>query len=317
MSKSVNLMVVSDEEYAVHACTCIYSALKNTSGAIKIYLIDDGISREKWKVIKGICEKRSAKMKKIEFEKNIDSFARESKHLAKSAYIRLFITDLIPSKEKRVIYLDADMIVESDLRTLWNVSLEGNSTAAVQDFGIPQIGARGGVEHASELGLDYSEDYFNSGLMLINLERWREKGIGSKAIDYLKRYDEDVSWADQEALNVVLDGDWLSLNRRWNVPPFILNMDYWEYLEQMGEAEEKETSVPVPPAVIHFAGVHKPWKFGADVVWQDRYFHYLRDSGWFDSEMDWLWWRARSALRYGKERLGDLHRETKKRLGSG
>lgn len=315
----INVVVASDDKFAIHVNTCISSVVDNLekNEKVEFYLLDGGISREKWKKIKKLenkQEKNRFSVKKVETRKKSVSNFQVPRDLSNTAYLRLLIPNALPDDVARVIYLDADLIVEKNIKNLWNISLQNNSTGAVKDFAIPKVGSRGGVKYARELGINPEAPYLNSGVLLIDVQKWRQKSIGSQALDYLETYGEEVRQADQEALNIVLADDWLPLDRRWNVPPTMLNLDYWEYLERKGEVDGKDTSVPVPPAVIHFTGVRKPWMFGTDIVWQDRYFHYLRKSGWFDGEAKWLWWRIKSALRYGSKKSKHTKKKVLKKI---
>lgn len=304
--EDIKIVLATDDKFAIHVCACISSVIDNVKKGVIFYIIDDGISEDKWRKIKNMeIEDKGNKCSIVRVEAEAGGMLdfQAPRGLSSTTYLRLQISRVVPDDVDRIIYLDADMIVEGNIRDLWEMPLRDNSTGAVRDFAIPMIGSRGGVKYAGELGLNPKAPYLNAGILLIDLEKWRRKNVGPRALDYLETYGEEVRQADQEALNVVLADDWLPLGRHWNVPPTMLNINYWEYLDRRGETEGKDTSVPVPPAVIHFAGVHKPWMFGTDVIWQDRYFHYLRKSGWFGGKTEWVWWRTKSALGYVKRKI--------------
>ena len=89
-------------------------------------------------------------------------------------------------------------------------------------------------------------DYFNAGVLLIDLERWRQQRITERAFEYLRQYPHSPC-SDQDALNVACDRAWRQLEPRWNI------QNYWE----------TQMSCITPgdgPGIIHFAGRLKPWQ---------------------------------------------------------
>ena len=90
---------------------------------------------------------------------------------------------------------------------------------ATQDMLVPTLGARFGVASYQELGIDADAEYFNAGIMLIDVARWRSDDIAARALTYLRRYRRRVYFWDQEALNAAMVGNWTKLDARWNWSP--------------------------------------------------------------------------------------------------
>ncbi|MBX3300746.1 MAG: glycosyltransferase family 8 protein [Nitrospira sp.] len=162
-------------------------------------------------------------------------------YISKMTYVRLLLPQLVTQSVSRVLYLDADLLVLDDLTSLMKTDLEGTVVGAVLDRWDWQIKRREpGLENVPRV-----RDYFNAGVLLINLERWRKERISEKALEYLVQYPL-TPFADQDALNVACDGLWTKLDPRWNFHDHcdkrILNM----------EPEQR-------PGVLHFAGPQKPW----------------------------------------------------------
>jgi lipopolysaccharide biosynthesis glycosyltransferase len=128
-----------------------------------------------------------------------------------------------------------------DLSPLWHSEFDGNIALACQDHLVPRLGASFGVAGWKEAGLNPDEPYFNAGVMLIDVERWRETGVEKRSLDYLRRFGPKVWFWDQEALNAVLSGQWKSLDSSWNFPASMVDP-----FKEM-------------PRIAHFSGNIKPW----------------------------------------------------------
>ncbi|HLT62166.1 MAG TPA: glycosyltransferase family 8 protein, partial [Microlunatus sp.] len=166
-----------------------------------------------------------------------------------TTYTRLLLADLLPADWSRVIYLDADTIVCSDLRRLWEQPLKGRVIGAVQDDGVRYVSSPKGVREWRELGLSPTLPFFNAGVLLIDLDQWRERGIGRQALNFaLDRAGERIV-CDQEALNTIVAGEWTPLPDGYNVSA--LRQALWA-----GRAAQ---GMPVPRTHIrHFTTRDKP-----------------------------------------------------------
>ena len=104
--------------------------------------------------------------------------------ISKMIFARLLIPRLFPETVGRILYLDADLLVLDDLEPLWEVDLEGAAVGAVADaLDVPLNHGGPGREEMPRV-----RSYFNSGVLLIDLPRWREKKISERAIEYLTGY---------------------------------------------------------------------------------------------------------------------------------
>jgi len=155
-------------------------------------------------------------------------------------YFRCLLPELFPPTSSRVIYLDADTLVFADLAELWRADLEDAPVGAVRDW-LPTV--RDAVGPWERIGLDPDAPYFNSGLLVVDLEAWRQQ---EAALVVLQRCEFDSDhlvaqnkWPqhDQYGLNVVFHRRWKELSPVWN--------------------HFSERSHP-QPKVVHFVGNGKP-----------------------------------------------------------
>ena len=132
-------------------------------------------------------------------------------------YMRLFIPFFMPREIKKVLYLDVDMITLRNIKNLWEIDLGDNIVGAVLDPRIKTVGnSWGGIKNYQELKLDPETKYFNTGLLLINTEMWRQEKITEKIINCIENNRKFANYPDQYGLNVILNNKWMELDSRWN-----------------------------------------------------------------------------------------------------
>jgi lipopolysaccharide biosynthesis glycosyltransferase len=163
-------------------------------------------------------------------------------YISKATFARFQIPAALPPEADRVIYLDADLLVLDDLRALWETDLGSASTGAVLDALDPQLK----MGSARWPGVPRVSDYFNAGVLLIDVGQWRAQGIAQQALAYLGAHPA-TPFSDQDALNVVLDERWKRLDARWNFQDH-----YQTRVEELGPDKR--------PAIVHFVTSLKPWK---------------------------------------------------------
>lgn len=169
---------------------------------------------------------------------------------------RLHALESLSERVERVIYIDADMLVTGDIVELWNLDLDGHVLGAARCLWGLWMG-RGQRKTFEELGLDGNLKYAQTGAMLVNLVKWRQSWMLKRCEEYLFRFGTQVRLGDQEAINAVIDDDWLELPIRWNVyaDPSIGERELIRCAfsrDALIEARER-------PGIVHFCGSHKPW----------------------------------------------------------
>ncbi|SDI48504.1 Lipopolysaccharide biosynthesis protein, LPS:glycosyltransferase [Sinosporangium album] len=181
--------------------------------------------------------------------------------VSKAVYLRLQIGEAVSQHEK-VLYVDADTLALRDLRPLLLTPLNGAALGAVRDPQNPVIGTGIALPGWAELGLPRGRDYFNSGVMLLDLPACERQGLFTKARRFLAEHPDDVLLWDQDALNVAAEDRWLRLDRKWNtfgisalaIQPGYRHDDAEPY-SPLATLLADEPSA----AILHFAGPAKPW----------------------------------------------------------
>jgi lipopolysaccharide biosynthesis glycosyltransferase len=232
--------------YAIPLATAIRSLVEAHHGGepLEIYVLSDGFSAEtRLKVSRSISE-YDASIQWVSIDLTAFEHFSGLPYTSKMTYARIQIPYLLPSRIARVLYLDADLLVLDDVEKIWETDVEGCVLAAVVDQLDSQIKAnQPGLERLPRV-----RDYFNAGVLFLDLSRWKEERISERAMEYLNENPSSF-FADQDALNAVCDGLWKKLDPRWNFQACRVNN-----IADMSEAAR--------PGIVHFVMGAKPWNAG-------------------------------------------------------
>lgn len=216
------------------------------SGAITAHIIDAGLPAADRARLADLARRHGAALHW--HEPSATGFAALPAwgRMTSTTYHRLLLPRLLPEEVTRAIWLDCDLLVTTDLVRLWETDLGGFHLLAVRDAIVPQVSSTYGIRRWRELGLPRGAPYFNAGVMLVDVNRWRNDDVGALADDYLRQTPDVVFW-DQEGLNAVLSGRWGELDPRWNRMPF-------------AERRRDTHGAHAAPWIVHFSGTLKPWR---------------------------------------------------------
>ena len=273
------VVLVADNNYAMPLAATARSAIVNLNHNknIEIVIIDGGIKEyNKKKIIKSI-KQNNVEIKWVKPDRETFKNMKVYKHFSKATYYRLLLPKILPPEIKKTIYLDTDLIVKADLEQLWNIDIGDNYVLAVEDMSVSYVSAPNGLKDYQEFGLISEAKYFNAGVLVINLEKWRTDNIGQKVIDYLEKYQDRWLWLDQDGLNAAFAGQWGELDPRWNQQPKIYKYASWK---ESPYEEDVYQDLRDNPYIVHYSTSGKPWSLKCKHPKQDLFFDYLDTTAW-------------------------------------
>ena len=302
---TIVLVCAADDAFAMPLAAMIRSVLYNSSPEMRIllYVMDGGITKRNKRKILNSWDLNRITVEWLTPDLSILNDLKVSDHISVATYFRILVPDIIPERSQKAIYLDCDLIVMGDIGQLWDADFNGSYLLAVQDMSAPYmcsstalrnyplcapyLSADTALTNYQELGLSAECKYFNGGVLVLNLEKWREDNISKAVIDYLEGNKEHVRWWDQDGLNAVLAGQWSELDLRWNQMPHIYRYPSWE---ESPFDEDVYNQVISNPYIIHFATGSKPWHHDCSHPARDLFFHYL-------DMTDWAGWRPKAPFK--------------------
>ena len=254
LNKTYNICYACDDNYAPLAGVSIASFLKNANveDFFCFYILDNDISSDNKKKIMSLKWIKNCEIKFVDVDKTrFENLYLPSKkgYLSISAYYRFVISDLFKDLD-RILYVDCDVISTSSIKEFYNIDFGDKYVAVVKDTAC--------CENQRRLGFSENEVYFNSGVILVNLELWRKNGLSDSLFANIKD-----GLDDQDILNIVLKGKTLIVDDKWN----------WQ-----GKA--KHYKEKIYPNLIHFITAYKPWVTGSKLGFNNEYFKALRLTHW-------------------------------------
>lgn len=251
----VTVVIVATANYLWGAAVTVRSALEACSTTLNIYVISVDLPlADKQQLCASWQTSNLGTIKFIDFDlENVHGFRTTLLVKSRSTYARCFIPELL-AEVSRCIYLDTDLIVCSDLNALQTLDLQGKSSACVIDGGIATPEQQQRLR--SSLKLNDPRHYFNSGVIVMDLDAWRMRQIQANVLKIAQNNHDVLDQMDQDALNMALADDWLTLDQKWNT--------------SKGKADASFSD-----GIIHFLGNVKPWHADYAGNFQDRWYALL------------------------------------------
>lgn len=163
-------------------------------------------------------------------------------------WYRVLLPQILPLHVHRVLYLDADTIVESDLIDLFSLNMENKSIGGVLDI------ESFNDETFDRCGYDRGKLYVCAGVMLINLDYWREYELTDKIIQWGREHNDLIKYPDQDTINYICQDTKIILPLRFG----IINSFFVEPVFYQPPYREQLIDCVCHPSIIHYAG-QAPW----------------------------------------------------------
>ncbi len=185
-------------------------------------------------------------------EEKLSAFpCKGSPYISNTAFARIFIPELLSEDIEKVIYLDCDVIVNANMADLWNETLAEDTPLAAA---IDMFSLSGQVRESSGLPMNYT--YFNSGVLLMNLNYWRANQCTQHLGDLANR--NSYLYVDQDVLNVFFAGKIKTLSSRFNMIVTALAIGELNWMIPASKMEHIRQAI-AQPVIIHYTSSHKPW----------------------------------------------------------
>jgi lipopolysaccharide biosynthesis glycosyltransferase len=304
----VHVMLAVDPRCAIGCAVTMQSIADNATAGVPIHfhVVTSGISEADRDALHSTTNAMSGRHVQVsfsEFDPASVAHLTRSKIVTRTAYASLFLADVLPPAVTRCVYVDCDLVFERDIVELWDTDLNGCCIGAVRNGS-----AEEDRRYQQRLSLA-TPTYFNSGVLLVDVDKWRRTEVGPRALAEAARVGDHLILHDQDALNCALHGDWLPLPLHWNV---------WVIHPELKPGDR---------AVRHYMGAPKPWHADYTGPYADR-FHSCLDRTAYRGWRPWNpggigSWLARlrrgvpylpSALRIARLRLSSKDRTPRKVL---
>lgn len=288
MDKYLYVVYHSSDLFAPVLGTSLVSLYVNNSlmESITVYVIEDKISEEN----KALLKKLTKQFGRIIFFIPMEDVNRvqdlQLKKVSSSwqffSFCRLFLDQILPDTVHKILYLDSDVLILDDLTELWNTDMSDYCAAGVIDYL--------GEKYYKSLGLSPDSFYCNSGVILQNLDLWKEMKIGDRVRDYVRSFNGYIYFVDQTAFNGALQGRIKILHPKYNVFTIeqVLSVEDIKLLRRIerGYAEEELKEAVENPVIVHltrfFLVTNRPWYENTNHPMKEKYLEYKGLTPWKD-----------------------------------
>ena len=178
------------------------------------------------------------------------------KRLNQVMYARLLVDVLVPPEVERIVYFDCDTLVCAPIEELADMDLEGFPIAAVQDYMAVFIKGGRDIKNNRDL-FDPADPYFNSGLLVIDIKKWRKNDVLGHLVAKTADGTMDRIYYDQDFLNLVFKNNWFKLDQLWNI------------------IDPRPPHQALCPKMLHFTGKRRPWNLVSGVAFARVYRHVM------------------------------------------
>lgn len=260
----MNIALCCDDRFAIPAMVCLISVFKNnTMHKIHAYILTKSLTQGNIGKFKRLSETYQQEISvRVVNDDRFDAFNISNNRYSKETFFRFLLPDLVDAS--KALYLDCDTIVRGDLSEFYHTDLKDLACAVVEDCD--------GDEISKHCRLDMWSDYFNAGVILMNLDYWRENNLCYHLTKFALDNSEICLYNDQDAMNVLLENKVKFVDYRYNF------QHRWFFKQRTYSLrKEKWTKVEAAshnPLVLHFCYEIKPWHVECKDPYRDEFLSY-------------------------------------------
>lgn len=282
MQDGMHILYQFNEKYAPYAGVSLTSLFENNKAAksIYIYILGEGLSKDSIGRLNKLAVAYNREVIFVPTDELIEQMKELNMPTYRGSYaanMRLFVADVAKDAD-RLLYLDADTIVTGDITSLFEMDIK--TVGMVYDTL--------GCVHKYDIGLSSDDGYYNSGVIVYDLKKWRDNKITDRIISHVQNVRAQYPSPDQDLLNVCLKGEITSLPFEYNFQPHLREYSYklftkvfkpYPFYSQ--EQVEKAQKEPVIMHAFRYIGAF-PWHEGSRHPFCDEFDKYMLMSLWAD-----------------------------------
>ena len=264
----IQLLCALDANYLPQLRVLLTSIRLNNPGeTFGLYLMHSGLPECELEGLERWCGEAGWEFHSVPVDAALFDGAPVTAQYPREMYYRLLAGQMLPESLTRVLYLDPDILVINPLRELWETDMQGNMFAAAAHTGKTEL-----ANNVNRIRLGTDHDYYNSGVLLIDLERCRSEVTPDELFAFVREHRRELVMPDQDLLNAVYGDSILPLDDAlWNYDARNFN----NYMLRSAGEQDMDW-VMENTAILHFCGKAKPWKPNYIYRFGVLYRHYER-----------------------------------------
>lgn len=267
MDKILNIALCTDENFVVPALVCITSIFENNKDYnCQIHVLTGGVSQKSRDKFSKLGEIYDQKINIIQIDDSrFDGLIYSSHRYPRSMYYRFLLPEMLPDVNT-ILYLDCDIMVRKGLNELFDVDISNKALGCVVSQSCDNI--------LWATSLIIQSPYFNSGVLLMNLDYWRHENLFRVLVKWIEDNSDKCMLPDQNALNKILEGKVVYLDygynfqERWtrSLEGSYVAVNKWAGIVKAGKN----------PTIVHFCENEKPWFEECVNPFKEEYYYYAQ-----------------------------------------
>lgn len=276
----MNILIAVNSDYIRPVKVMLKSLALHTNETLNIYLLYSKLNEKDIAKLSKFCLMEcGAYFHSIYVELDIFSEMPLTEWFSIEVYFRLIAPFILPNSIKRILWIDADVIIKKDISNFYYLNMGTAEIAVIRDMGPSKLV----LDCCERLGLNKQTKYFNSGIILFNVIGIRKKWVKETFLSQIRTLARNkiILYPDQDILNIIFEKNKIIVSDIWN-----FQIRCWDKVQPI----DIENA-----AVIHFVGGIKPWnseytnKFGR--IWWKYYFKCGWKNGYYLTRLKYIYQR--------------------------
>lgn len=227
-----NVLYQFNDKYAPYAGVSLTSLLENNKDMenLTIYILPERISSESEEMFRRLAKNYNRKIIFIDTVQLIDQMKNIGINEYRGSYatnMKMFAPLYVDKTVERLLYIDSDTVICGSISELVDIDMQDKPIAMILD----SLGAR----HKHQVGHGKEDPYFNGGVILFDVNKWKERRCTERIINHAQNVRAQYMAPDQDLLNVVLKGEIYKLNIEYNLQPIHFAYDFNLYFRWFGQ----------------------------------------------------------------------------------
>lgn len=208
----MNIAIAISDSFLMPAQVMLHSVFRQSSRPIRLFLLYNALSEQSRAAICKTAEKFGGEYREILIDEGYfkDASLDDNPLYSVEIYYRLMLPYL--TGEDKMLWLDADIVLNGDVAELYGKDVSGHYLAAITDA-VEENGGRDEIKAAMNMT---ERAYFNSGVLLLNNKRIRDELPKERFFEAIQKYNSILKCPDQDILNVILGKKSLILPNKFN-----------------------------------------------------------------------------------------------------
>lgn len=262
----LNILVTLNSNYIKPLKVMLYSLFTNNKGEeFSIYLMHSSLTKDELDDLNRYMDSHRQKLIVININDYHFKNAPVLFHYTKEMYYRLLAHKFLPQSLDKILYLDPDILVINQVGELYNTDIGGYLYAAAYH----DLIAIKGINRLRLIPYDI-DAYYNSGVLLMNLELHRQQVDEQSIYDFVENNRSKLIMPDQDIINAMYAKKIKSLDEK------LYNYDvrYYNYNKIKTDGMYDMEHIMMNTVILHFCGKKKPWRKGYNGRFHSLYKHY-------------------------------------------